>query len=777
MKDELIISAYGSHNAAVAMYYKGSYTVVEVERWLSKKNAGLINYLPAGYPKIIFDEISEFLLSKTDRSDVDIYMTNYNDLSKIKPSFRYNKYNAFDHHEAHAATAFYQSPYEEAITFTMDGGGDRGFFNVYKTTRRNGIELLERCNQDLGFAYMILADYLKDIKRDPLNIGNLVYAGKLMGLCSYGKIREEWIPTFTTFYETFNYFGDSYIGGAEAAVDAVPLLMKEIGVENFDKIKTRLEGQLAWDIAATTQYVFEQQFYKFTQKYLDEYPDMPITLSGGCALNVILNAKLLKERNGKVFVPPNTNDCGVAVGGLLIYLRPESQVDLTYSGVPILDSHMFSSYIENGNYSILENISVSSLASFIQLGNIVGIINGNSEHGPRALGNRSIICNPIGDMKDILNKKVKNREWYRPFAPVVRLEDATTYFDFPEGAQSRHMTYVAEVLDEWKEKIPAVTHEDGTGRIQTVTKQQNPFIYELLTKFSEISDHGVLLNTSFNVSGKPILSRLSEALDILRTTELDAVYYNKMLIFRRGDEEKYIRDIISENIKPLDETTTLYILAFPENIQELENKYIKPMKKIIKNNQQIVLICSEEYIDAFRVNLGEQEKVIYHEITSSVLYYHEMIRAVNPNISLTINDFKNLVRFLWIKPIMHKNYHRTMNHMFVTMEAFLNDSNITKDIKVIINLAQEDEKLVVKGQSYNGIFNDDDIKRYVNTIDFIPSEVPNLDIVWGNMHQIEWFCVNYEASLLFLMKEGIAGMDTDYALITYLLHREKFKIC
>ena len=200
MKDELIISAYGSHNAAVAMYYKGRYTVIEVERWLSKKNAGLINYLPAGYPKIIFDEISDFLLSKTDRSDVDVYMTNYNDLNKLKPSFSYARHIPFDHHEAHAATAFYQSPYEEAITFTFDGGGDLGFFNVYKTSRRGEIKLIEKFNQDLGFAYMILADYMADIRRDPLNIGNLVYAGKLMGLCSYGQVREEWLPAFYEFY-------------------------------------------------------------------------------------------------------------------------------------------------------------------------------------------------------------------------------------------------------------------------------------------------------------------------------------------------------------------------------------------------------------------------------------------------------------------------------------------------------------------------------------------------------------------------------------------------
>lgn len=772
MNKELIISAYGSHNSSISMLYNGNYTVVEVERWLNKKNAGLINYLPAGYPKIVFDEITDFLLSKTDRSDVDLYLTNYNDLNKLKPSFNYKEHKRFDHHEAHAATAFYQSPFEEALTITFDGGGDLGFFNIYKTDRQNGVQLLERFNQDLGFAYMILADHLKDIKRDPLNIGNLVYAGKLMGLCSYGKIRNEWLAAFTEFYETFNYYGDSYLGGAEAAEEAVPKLMKEIGVENFTK-NTRLEGQIAYDIAATTQYVFEQQFYKFIRPYFKKYKDMPVTLSGGCALNVILNAKILKDRNGKVFVPPNSNDCGIAVGGILLHKKPEHQVDLTYSGVPLLDSHIFSTYIENGNFSVIENVSTKELANYINLGNIVGIINGDSEHGPRALGNRSIICNPVGDMKDVLNEKVKNREWYRPFAPVVRLEDATTYFDVPEGFQSRHMTYVAEIKDKYKETIPAVTHEDGTGRIQTVTKQQNEFMYNLLTEFSEISDHAVLLNTSFNVNGKPILSRLSDALEILSKTELDAVYYDNKLIFRKGDEEKYERNIISENIKPLDNATTLYLIATPQNKNDINKKYISKMKKIVNSQQDNIVIVSQ-HVDEFKKVFGDD--VEYHELHKGMLYYHEMMQEKIPNLKMSHHEFKDYVRLLWIKNIMYKNYYRTQNHMFVTIDNLLNDKNIENDIKLIINLAKEDEKIIVKGNKYNGIFTEKDMKKYSGE-ETIPNEAPTFDIIWGNFEQIEWLSVNYEGSLLSLMRQNIVCKDTDYGLLTFVKYPDRFKVC
>lgn len=767
MNDELIIAAYGSHNATVAMYYKGNYTVIEVERWLSKKNAGLITYLPAAYPQVIFDEITDFLLSKTNRSDVDLYMTNYNDLNKIKPKFVYKEHKRFDHHEAHAATAFYQSPYDKAITFTYDGGGDAGFFNVYMTDRHGGVKLLERFNQDLGFAYMILADHMDDIHRDPLNIGNLVYAGKLMGLCSYGNVREEWLDAFTEFYETFNYHGNSYIGGAEAAKDAVPRLMKSIGVENFTN-KTRFTGQFAWDIAATTQRVFEDQFYKFAQPYFDKYPDLPVTMSGGCALNVILNSRVLKDRNGKVFVPPNTSDCGVAVGGILLQQKPEKQVDLTYSGTPILDEHMLSSYIENNSFSIVENVNVKALAEFIYHGNIVGVINGDSEHGPRALGNRSIICNPVGDMKDVLNKKVKNREWYRPFAPVVRLEDAPTYFDFPEGVQSRHMTYVATVREEYRDVIPAVTHEDGTGRIQTVTSQQNPFLYNLLTEFSSISNHSVLLNTSFNINGKPILTRLSEALELLGHTKLDAVFFKNKLIFRRGDEEKFTRSIISENIKPLSDETTVYLMTYHDSSENLAHT-TKKVKEVLDYGQKNVVLVGPP--DTLAVLEGEfGNNVQYFELTPNLLYYHEAMQGAYPKIGMRIKDFAPKIRMLWMKNIMYKNLHRTQNHMFVSLDDYI---TVAQKVNMVANLAREDDKIVVDGGPYKGQLSGSVLNSYV---DEVPEIVPMFGMIWGNMDNIEWLSVNYEGQLLNFMRGKVQGNDTDFGLVTFMKSPEKFKV-
>lgn len=545
MSDELIISVYGSHNAAVAMYYKGEYKVVEIERWKNVKHMGLLHYFPInGNPKTELNNIIQYLLNGTGRTDIDVYLTNFADITSdgefpvVKPTVKFKKHIKFKHHVAHAACSFYQSPYKEALTITSDSGGDDGYMNVYLTNRKDGVTLLKELNRDFGFAYQMLANHLNDITQVSDLTAVLVYPGKLMGLCSYGKVRKEWIPVFAEFYEHFRYTGEDGYMGTAAMTDGIVWLMRQLGIKDFKDDTTRYTGEFAYDLAATTQYAFEQQFFRYVQPFFDEYPDLPVTLSGGCALNVLLNTKVLNARNGKVYIPPNPNDCGIAIGGILEYLNPQEQVDITYAGMPVLDAHQLPTYLKSGSFDVVESIDIKRLAKVIKNGYIVGVINGNSEHGPRALGNRSILCNPIGDMKDVLNQKVKHREWYRPFAPVVRLEDTTKYFDFPAGIESRHMTFVAEVREEYRSALPAITHIDNTARLQTVTREQNAFLYDLLTEFDAINNHGVLLNTSFNIEGNPILTKLEDALKALTKTKLDAVYYENKLIFRKGETHK-----------------------------------------------------------------------------------------------------------------------------------------------------------------------------------------------------------------------------------------------
>jgi carbamoyltransferase len=306
-------------------------------------------------------------------------------------------------------------------------------------------------------------------------------------------------------------------------------LGNKIGV-TFD-IHERIEDKLAWDIAATTQRAFEDSFLEVALPYMNEYPDLPIGIAGGCGLNILLNTRLVNEFNKEVFVGPDPNDCGIALGLMLNHLRPEKPFDSTYSGTTLLDLDSLSYYIQNTHIRFTSNfLDQDDLINDLSEGKIVGVARGRSEHGARALGNRSIICNPsIPEMKDTLNAKVKHREWYRPFAPVVRLEDVNKYFEW--NKESKWMSFCPKVREEWREKLGAITHVDGTARVQTVTREQNEWLYDLLTKFEEKTGIGVLLNTSFNVDGKPILSTVKDAFTILEKTELDCLiiedYYFK----------------------------------------------------------------------------------------------------------------------------------------------------------------------------------------------------------------------------------------------------------
>jgi carbamoyltransferase len=746
--DQLIISAYGSHNAAISMYYKGEYTVVEVERWLNSKNIGLVNYMPCSMPQIVFDEITEYLLNKAGKSEVDVYITGY--IQNITPKFKINKHISVDHHLSHASAAFYQSPFNKSLIISFDGGGDGSYFNFYLGDRQKGIKLIKSLPNDLGFPYMLLADYLDDIKRDALTIGNLVYAGKLMGLCSYGNVKEEWMPAFKDYYKKFVYNGDSYIGGLELRNNAITELFTNIGIfDGFDFETTRFSGQLSWDIAATTQKAFEEVFLELSGEYLEEYKDLPLCISGGCGLNVLLNARLLEMKGGDLFVPPNTNDCGISAGALLWYIAPSSQVDLTYAGLPILDEKEFSSYVQDtSKYTVYENVTIKELAEFISNSNIVGLIQGNSEHGSRALGNRSIICNPVGDMKDVLNHKVKHREWYRPFAPIVRLEDANKYFEFDYETESRHMTYVANVRDEYRELLPAITHTDGTARLQTVTRMQNPLIYDLITELEPLVGHGVILNTSFNVNGKPILTRLSDAFKILDESELDAIYYKNNLIFKKRDARKFKRSPVYSSKKEMDGIgINAFLFETSPTLHDILNENLNKLKD--KNN--VVIVTDEETkrkfdLSAFSVYTVEKRHV-----------YMKNFHKCNDVLSAF-----DKIRMLWTKEVLLENKYLNSHHVFIDLSR-IDTKSFEKILGNLVTMAQNSTHLILSSQKNltNKIFDD---VWMINKFGKPIGELhPTTTFFGGSYELVEWLSNQWEAMYLWYGQLGkISLIDREY---------------
>jgi carbamoyltransferase len=380
---------------------------------------------------------------------------------------------------------------------------------------------------------MLFGHYLKNIKRESsLLEGNLVYPGKLMGLCGYGDIREHWLPYIEKFYRReplSNKPNAKTLAHCSAEDEATCReVIKDLGDCIDLPIEEGIDGIAAYDLIATSQQAFENVFFNIVDPFIAQYHNLPLCITGGCALNIILNAKVKDKYKRGVFVAPNSSDCGIALGALLNIQKPQQAMNAMYSGIPLLDRKELCR-----NKTLRPHLIATPqvVAHCIASGNIIGVARERAEHGPRALGNRSIICNPsIPDIKGYLHSTIKKREKFRPFAPVVRAENVSRYFTFSE--ESPYMSFLTSVRPEWREKLAAITHIDGSARVQTVTRVQNPWLYELLGESEKLLGHGVLLNTSFNVDGAPILSTVKEAMHLLDTTCLNGVVIEEALFLK-----------------------------------------------------------------------------------------------------------------------------------------------------------------------------------------------------------------------------------------------------
>lgn len=505
-----VIALHRGHNAAVAVYHQDEIvTVIEFERFVNRKNASFDGFIPIHSKFAILEQVYNYLKTKYGFTRYEKFIVGecieFKESYKVIPANEYIN-DTTHHHSAHANGSFCQSPFKEALIISFDGGGIDGYFNIYLGKKSEDLKKIGAYHFDLGSHYHVIGSVCEEIK----NYDTLTAAGKVLGLQSYGKVIEEWKEPLRDFFmSNVPYYVE--------LDNKIENLSKAVSLE-FSK-SNKLSGEASYNLCRTAQEVFEEIVFDLIDDIVKEH-DLPIVLSGGCALNIVFNTKV-KERYGReVFVAPNSTDCGLAAGLLCTYIKPTKQLDLTYSGVSVLDEFTLTEYIEQrrGIEADIERIVIDLINN-----RIVGVVQGNAEHGPRALGNRSIICSPISpDMKDTLNLKVKHREWFRPFAPVVRLEDVSEYFEWEN--ESRWMNFCPKVRPEYIDKIPAVVHVDGTARVQTVTREQNPFIYDLLTSFKEKTGIGVLVNTSFNVDGKPILSTYKDAFKVFDETQLDRLY-------------------------------------------------------------------------------------------------------------------------------------------------------------------------------------------------------------------------------------------------------------
>lgn len=537
-----IISLYSHHNATISILYEGRYYNLELERYFKERYMSIHRAMPGTpLPETLRSILSRvmFKIEKIwgikNNFDICVYdhSIKISDTVKdVKRIIEADNYITKNHHHAHAANAFYQSSFEKSLIISYDGVGNDGNFNIYLGDK-DGVKFEKsiRC-KSMGILYNDIGFSISEInKRVFENYGqtttslSLSMAGRIMGLSAYGTVREDWINNFRKYYEGKNL---TYLSKSTG----LNFIEKENFFNNLRKDKNvakiqAISGQNSYDVAATSQKVFEDLFFERIRETLNKYPDLPICIAGGCSLNVLVNEKLRQKVGNKIFIAPNTDDSGISLGSIFLTKPPKEKVKpITYTGLPILDIEDFDSYIER--YKAKKS-SISEISKLLKEGNIIGLLQGDSEVGPRALGNRSIICDPsYDDMKEKVNK-IKQREWFRPFAPVVRLEDANKYFHF--DYESPFMSFAPKVRDKYIDELSAVTHIDKTARLQTVKKEDHEFLHDLLTEFG-----GVLLNTSFNIKGKPIITTIGDAINVLENTELDYVYIEGYL-FKGGADE------------------------------------------------------------------------------------------------------------------------------------------------------------------------------------------------------------------------------------------------
>lgn len=440
-----------------------------------------------------------------------------------------------EHHIAHIASAYYCSPWERAAGFSYDGSGDF-VSTMMARCEGNEIEVLDRVYlpHSLGSFYTMICEF----------IGYKKYGdeGKVMGLAPYGK------PTYCKtigeiigiknggFQLDLNYFKPL---GSNQGMQILPDGTVRLARHFSDRMQ-RLFGtprepyteitQRDMDLAYAMQHCFEEVFFHLLNELHKRVPLQDLAMAGGCALNSVANGKLFDRTPfRRTWIQPAAGDEGLAVGAALhtyhsVLKRPRRyMMQHAYLGAEFSDSRI-ECELKNANvrYKKLDRGPLlEAVAEQISAGNVVGWFQGRMEWGPRALGNRSIVAHPgLPNMKDVLNARIKHREWFRPFAPSILAERQSEYFE--HNHPSPYMLHVYKIRPGKRAQLCAVNHVDDTGRLQSVSREENPLYYDLIRAFERKSGIPVVLNTSFN-ENEPIVCAPAEAIDCFRRTRMDAL--------------------------------------------------------------------------------------------------------------------------------------------------------------------------------------------------------------------------------------------------------------
>jgi carbamoyltransferase len=484
---------------------------------------------------------------------------NFNDIKKI---------NFSEHHLSHAASAFFSSPYDEAIILTLDGVGEWATTTV-SLGKNNKIDILKEIHfpHSLGLLYSAFTYFL----------GFKVNSGeyKVMGLAPYGepKFKDIILGKLIDVKEDGSFrLNMDYFNYATGLTMTNNKFAKLFNMERREPEDNLL--QIHMDIAASIQAVTEEIVLKITRFLFKEFKIPNLCMSGGVALNCVVNGKILKEGLFKnIWIQPASGDAGGALGAAQAFYYQElnnkreilktDSMKGSYLGPQFTDDEV-ENELKNcsANYKKLNlDQIIKDTAKALSEEKAVGWFQGRMEFGPRSLGNRSIIADPRSEkMQKNLNLKVKYRESFRPFAPAVLFEKVSEWFEI--NSQSPYMLLVADVkkskqlqmtneqkklfgidkLNVKRSSIPSVTHVDYSARIQTVHKETNPIFHKLIEEFEKTTKYPVLVNTSFNVRGEPIVCSVTDAFNCFMGTDLDVLVCNNFILYKQDQSNDLLKD-------------------------------------------------------------------------------------------------------------------------------------------------------------------------------------------------------------------------------------------
>ncbi len=466
-----------------------------------------------------------------------------------------------EHHLSHAASAFLCSPFDEAAILTVDGVGE-WVTATYGVGRGNDIRLIKQVDfpHSIGLLYSAFTAFLGF----EVNEGEY----KVMGMAPYGQpryvdkvwkvVRQNDDGSFSLDmdYFCFHHSTDRTFNGRFEGLFGEPRPVKlnffteATGFPKYfgDPPSNYAElcriNQHYADIAASIQKVTEELLLGMAKNVYKQTGLKRLCIAGGVGLNSVANSRILRESGfEELYVQPAAGDGGGALGAALwayntLLGKPRTfRMDHAYWGRAYSPAEI-QAFLEQNHiaYRLIENEDrlLDAVVERLMRGKVMGWFQGRFEWGPRALGNRSILAdarNP--EMKDIVNAKIKFREPYRPFAPSVLAECAETYFELPRAKQhypARYMLYVVPVKQSAKGTLPAITHVDGTGRLQTVFRDQSPRYYGLIERFGQATGVPVVLNTSFNLRGEPIVNTPANAFSTFSKSEMDCLVLDHFLV-------------------------------------------------------------------------------------------------------------------------------------------------------------------------------------------------------------------------------------------------------